>query len=54
MTQFEPLKVDFTPAYFIMFIAFVVMCLCGFAFGGWIWSKIKELAPSKVETGEDW
>ena len=54
MAEFEPLKVQFTGIYFLMLVTTVVMCLAGFALGSYVWKKLEDLAPHRVEGGDSW
>ena len=54
MAEFEPLKVQFTGIYFLMLVVTIVMALAGVALGSYVWKKLEDLAPHRVEAGESW
>jgi hypothetical protein len=54
MATFEPMRVSFTPIYFLMLVATITMCLAGFALGSYVWKKLEDLAPHRVEGGDSW
>ena len=51
---FDPTKVSFTPKWFLALVLAVIVVSGALAVGGWGFSKIKDMLPSKLDAEGAW